>query len=456
MTSDQVNDFLGLSEDEKKYAYGIYRTIDSSSKPTSAFMRCGNMNLHATLPIQNSIHGCIWDHENGRIKYFLNNTNFYKKNNNEDSKLDGTDGSIRNFVPEHYIRSKQIPGGYDVVMMSMQPIEGYMKIPACVVDITGVTIDQETDKAMCIYNTSKRYRGGFNSIIYDDYLTSGDRYRSSLGKSRSFNTLSVSLSDFRKYAKNNNTEVLIYDVYKSLLWMCCIEFCTIDPMIPFDKTPTADGYKRGGVGSGLVNTMRNSDWGSYNGWIPITPINYMFEYGNRNAVKDLVISEIVPQTTTAFCWRGFLNLFTDYGKIVDGILVEATSSDYLNVYVSRNSNNEIDMSIQGDSKTGMKGPYKILNQKGYIQQFNLGDCADIFPSIITTDSYSNISEYKYDYFNNNISDTSSTGYYIPKFGAYNTKDIYVFHGVFDFALQNNGSGLCHTFDFVNSKFYKDI
>ncbi|MBO6233217.1 MAG: hypothetical protein J6N78_04075, partial [Clostridia bacterium] len=65
-----------------RYAYGIQwqATALGTASPT----RIGNLDLHASLPIQSGMKGCIWNRTDG-IKYYLDENDWSKKADGTDS-----------------------------------------------------------------------------------------------------------------------------------------------------------------------------------------------------------------------------------------------------------------------------------------------------------------------------------------------------------------------------------
>ena len=99
--------------------------------------------------------------------------------------LDGTDGTVRVYVPEFWGKS-EIDGNKRRVWISNTDLGGWTYIPAMVIDAYKCTVDTTvagTPKAVSVINISAAFRGGNNKIDYDTYLST-DVFRTDLGKPR--------------------------------------------------------------------------------------------------------------------------------------------------------------------------------------------------------------------------------------------------------------------------------
>lgn len=88
--------------------------------------------------------------------------------------------------------------------------------PHCVIGADRCTLDRtdaENIKARTVVNNTATFRGGNNDDSYDQYLES-DPARSQLQKPVTDTRRSI----MRTYARNNNAELMCYDIYKAVFY----------------------------------------------------------------------------------------------------------------------------------------------------------------------------------------------------------------------------------------------
>lgn len=407
---------LNLTNEEKRYAFGIARTITLSDNTnlTSAatrlgeWQRVGNMEFHVTLPIQNAIQGVVWDWQNQRINYWLSKTNAYRKADNMPSKLDGTDGYWRNYVPEFYGHSVK-NASFEMVLVSTQPLSGYgadgttlepyFKIPACVIDTCNGTIDQTNNRFCCVINTGSNFRGGQN-------VSTKDREPlgiTSLGKPR---TGVISLTSMcNTYAKNAKSYPLFYDVYKWVfVWLWCIEYCTNYSQNSFNKLLTKEHYHQGGMGAG-VTQVEPTDF--TDGTYAVTPIGYFAQYGNLTRMESLTISNSTTgKVYMPFSWRGFQNTFGDIwtvigGGYVGGMNADGTASDsYNGLWVPRTTIDghptiNIDAGYQTSGTANMTMVARQIKTNGFGFDIDLGSYGEISPLSVNGTADTGTTDYNF-------------------------------------------------------------
>lgn len=356
------------------YSYGVEWDITVASPELT---RIGNPLLHKSLPIQSAYRGCVSD-KYGLIKYYLYPDDWnYKEDGITPSVLDGTDGVVRVRTPKFYGKSGG-KGNKRWVRISLVKIDdSWDEIPEMLIDAYRCTVDQSTNKAVSVVNTTANYRGGSNRSDYDIYLTD-DPCRSDLGKPRT----NLSRDTMRTYAKNANSELLCYEYYKWVFyWAYVIEYANFNSQAPYNAELTSDGYRQGGLGPG-VTTSSGYGWGYYNDYNPITPCGYCNEIGNNTGVKPMTI--IVPNPnnenqpyTYKFQvprWRGFDNPFGDTFTNLDGIVIQKKNTypdDLSLVYTStREFTDEIGTKIVAGAE---------VNSNGYTKTFQLGETGEIIP-----------------------------------------------------------------------------
>lgn len=383
-------DYTGL---EDIYSYGV--EWDSTvADPT--LTRIGNPLLHKSLPIQSQYKGCV---ANGaEINYYLNPNDWSQKADGTPSVLDGTDGTVRVHIPKFYGKSG-VEGTKRWVRMSTIKMDNtWIEIPEMLVDAYRSTVDttvSATPKAVSVVNTTAQFRGGGNRTANDTYLDT-DAFRSDLGKPRT----NISRANMRTYATNAGSEMLCYEYYKWIFyWNYVIEYANFNSQAAYNAELTSDGYRQGGLGDGV--TTWNDNWGTYNGYYPLTPCGYCNDIGNFTGVKDLVIPETVINESTTVAsktfkvprWRGFDNPFGDIWTNLDGIILERTAANQpSSVYTTT------DPTAFGDDNTA-KGKMTVAGTEiasdGWIKDYDLGETGEIIPSVVGGSPTTYMCDYHY-------------------------------------------------------------
>lgn len=381
-------------------SYGIEWDITVAD---SACTRIGNMSMHRTLPIQSAFKGCVA--KGNKIQYYLDPNDWSKKADGSASVLDGTDGDVRVDTGNVWYYKGFEDGNKRQFRMSLTKVDDtWTEVPRLLISAWGITLDRtiaDTPKACVVMNTSTGYRGGNNDVSLDSYLDTLP-CRSNLGKPITF----ISRPTMRTYIKNanNNQEILCYDFYKALCWCYYVEYANFNCQLPFNAELTSDGYHQGGLDNGVTNFLQTNAWEKFNNYTPITPCGYLNDIGNFSGVKELSIPTIVIDdsytinavTLTPCKYRGFENLFGDYYKNLEGIVLQKSDANSNNVIYVTSDNTKFDDDISNKEIRGIES-----KNSGYIKTFVFGDKADIVPTEITTI----LNTYKTDYhFTNNNTD----------------------------------------------------
>lgn len=381
-------------------SYGIEWDITVAD---SACIRIGNMSMHRTLPIQSAFKGCVA--KGNKIQYYLDPNDWSKKADGSTSVLDGTDGDVRVDTGNVWYYKGFEDGNKRQFRMSLTKVDDtWTEVPRLLISAWGITLDRtiaDTPKACVVMNTSTGYRGGNNDVSLDSYLDTLP-CRSNLGKPITL----IPCPTMRTYIKNanNNQEILCYDFYKALCWCYYVEYANFNCQLPFNAELTSDGYHQGGLGNGVTNFLQANAWEKFNNYTPITPCGYLNDIGNFSGVKELSIPTIVIDdsytinavTLTPCKYRGFENLFGDYYKNLEGIVLQKSDANSNNVIYVTSDNTKFDDDISNKEIRGIES-----KNSGYIKTFVFDDKADIVPAEITTI----LNTYKTDYhFTNNDTD----------------------------------------------------
>lgn len=377
-------------------SYGIEWDITVAD---SACTRIGNMSMHRTLPIQSAFKGCVA--KGNKIQYYLDPNDWSKKADGSPSVLDGTDGDVRVDTGKVWYYKGFENGNKRQFRMSLTKVDDtWTEVPRLLISAWGITLDRTTankPKACVVMNTSAAYRGGNNDSSSDNYLDTLP-CRSNLGKPAT----NVSRINMRTYIKNaaNNQEILCYDFYKALCWCYYVEYANFNCQLPFNAELTSDGYHQGGLGNGLTTFAQKNAWEKFNNFNPITPCGYLNDIGNFSGVKEISIPTIVIDdsytinaiTLTPCKYRGFENLFGDYHKNFEGIVLQKSDADSANVIYATSDNTKFNDDILNKEIRGTEA-----KDNGYIKTFVFGDKAEIFAATIGATSVT----YKSDYHSTN-------------------------------------------------------
>lgn len=369
-------------------AYGVQW---DTTKSTPDCTRIGNPELHRTLPIQESLKGCIF--KDGEVKYYLDPTDWTKKaDGSGNALLDGTDGDVMVHHMKFYGYSEADGDLRRVWISTFKISDDWQEIPEGVVSAYRLTTDaSDSSKVLgrSVINTTAAFRGGGNRTAYDAYLDT-DPFRSDLGKPRT----NISRSTFRTYARNNNLELLDYETYKWVFfWLPVIEYSTFDMQRAFNASLTTGGLHQGGLGPGVTNGDWNK-WSSYNGNYPIVPCGYTNEFGNQSGVKDYTFPIIDGTTDPATSiqvnrYRGIEQPFGDVWTNLEGVLSQYLTTDTLrHYYITDDPEKYSDSDI-----SQMRQIAAVDIDSNFVKEFVLGSHGEIVPLSFQ----GNPTQYKCDY-----------------------------------------------------------
>ena len=355
-------------------AYGVQW---DTTKSTPDCTRIGNPELHRTLPIQESLKGCIF--KDGEVKYYLDPTDWTKKaDGSGNALLDGTDGDVMVHHMRFYGYSEADGDLRRVWISTFKISDDWQEIPEGVVSAYRLTTDaSDSSKVLgrSVINTTTAFRGGGNRTANDAYLDT-DPFRSDLGKPRT----NINRRTFRTYVRNNNLELLDYETYKWVFfWLPVIEYSTFDMQRAFNASLTTGGLHQGGLGPGVTNVEWNK-WGSYNGNYPIVPCGYTNEFGNQSGVKDYTFPIIDGTTDPATSiqvnrYRGIEQPFGDVWTNLDGVLSQYLTTDTLrHYYVTDDPEKYSDSDI-----SQMRQIAAVAITSKYVKEFVLGSHGEIVP-----------------------------------------------------------------------------
>lgn len=296
--------------------YGIEWDIMNAN---GIMKRIGNMNYHASLPVQSLMRGCMLL-DDGTVNYYLHPTNWTLRADGITAAVhDGSEGQVMVEIPDHWLLFEEDADGYTKrVKLSHTALAGYIFRPRCYVSAYEAALKRDTLTLSSVINTDANYRGG-NNTNWDG------TYRSLLGKPAT----NITKTNFRTYARNRGSRwnILPDHVYNSIFWLYMVEYANRNSQAPVNAVLDANGCRQGGLGNG-VTTTDNSSWNSYNGYCPFINCgasnslgNFSGEVGVAPASYPGGVTFMVPR------YRGIENIFGHLSKYLDGIVLNGTSSE---------------------------------------------------------------------------------------------------------------------------------
>jgi hypothetical protein len=346
--------------------YGVERDSTISS-PTWTRIG-GNMSLHKTLPVHNLLKACLISSGN-TINYYLNPTDWSKKLDNSASNLTGADGNVMIRKTASSYWKFETVGNIQRVKCSLFPLPGFYEIKS------------------------------WNYGAYEGIVT-GSTLKSISGV---LPTTSISLTNFRTYARNNGSgyNQQLLEPYSEIIWLAVIEFATFNMQLAVNNNLTVDGYRQGGMGNG-VTTAIDAEWLAYNNRNPFIicgSSNSLASGSGEVSVNIINFSGTTTRTFTVPRYRGIENFFGHIWKWTDGVYFNSTGGTQ-SAYVFDNPANIVDNTSVGARYIG---DTSVVN--GYITKLIFDNKGSILP---LTNVGGNSGTYICDYF---YTPTINTGWY---------------------------------------------
>lgn len=360
-TNIEIND---IPNAESFYSYGVSWQTGSLN---ATLARIGNLDLHRSLPIQNKMRGCTLA-DNGTVNHYFKDD----WSANEDGtpiKKDGSDGMVMIEIPEFYVKC-QSKNGIDSMSISEYALDGYTLVKKQYVSAYEATVDRtksDTLKLASVVNTTANFRGGNNNAERDE------AENTQLGMPLT----STTRANFRKYARNRATgtkwNMLDFFATNTIWLLYTIEYASWNSQSAFNANLTDNGFKQGGLGSGVTN-ITGSDWSTFNNYYPIIPCGTSDALGNKTGEveytlpstfkPDNVVKVKVPR------YRGIENPFGHLWKNVDGVIFDIKSDSdggTSTIYLAKTEADYGDTVTEGFSELG-----QLPRKGGVISDTHLG------------------------------------------------------------------------------------
>ena len=388
--------FIGIGNTKPTFPYDYYYGVKIDLNVADpALVRVGRPELHVSLPVQSLMRRCLLDDE-GKVTAYLHPSDSTKTDMGAAADLSGASGMVMVEIPKHY-RKFEFDGQTVTALISLYPLPGFHVVPKMYRSAYEATVDRTasaTPKLASVVNTTAAFRGGNNNAAYDG------TYRTFLG----LPATQISLTNFRKYARNRGTAGLngagwncdLYAAQLATYWLYVIEYANLNSQKAFNAEPTSEGYKQGGLGDGV--TTWNSDWNTYNGYYPIIPCGVTNSLGNRTGVVEHTVSngDKISKTFNVPSYRGIENPFGHIWSWTDGCKCEIqseTDGGLSKFYVCDDPAKFQDTSYNDYQQRGL-----LPRKEGYVKRMMIGEYGENMP----TEVGGNSATYYCDYYYTNI------------------------------------------------------
>ena len=317
---------------EERYAYGVRHDRTSESP---SLERIGNLDLHATLPVQSKMRRCLLL-DNGNVNYYLDPDDSTKKADGTAADLTGVDGQFMVEIPEHwrkYVSVSETGEDYEEFWLSEVELDGWEHVPVTYVSVDEACMDRTNKKLAAVVNNTAQFRGGNNTDTNDS-----DQYLTLLQRPAS----SLSWQDFYGYANNRGSGWTNYLLYNNTIiyWLYMVEYATTNSQATYDNTLTAEGYRKGGLGNDVTDFFAWFD--SAIGGKPFIPTGITNSLGNHTGIVDYTLPGTVtggdPYTAHISSYRGIALPFGHLAKAASGAFVTSPDGSVVNLYTCNDPN----------------------------------------------------------------------------------------------------------------------
>lgn len=305
--------------DTSSGGYDAYYGVEwDTANSTPTLTRVGSPRLHQELPVQSGMRRCLVT-DAGAVTY-LHASDSTKKEDGTAADLSGAAGQVMVEIPEHYRRFVTI-GTKRRVLLATKALEGFHKVPKMYVSAYEAALDRTNSKLASVVNTTTQYRGGNNTSAWDG------TYRSLLGMPAT----NIATTNFRTYARARGTgwEMYAYEAHKTMYWLFCVEYATLNSQAAYNAELTADGYHQGGLGDG-VTTIASGTWNTHNSYNPMVPCGVTNSLGNATGTVSYAVTASDDSTLITFSvpsYRGIENPFGHIWKMSDGAMMVSETVD---------------------------------------------------------------------------------------------------------------------------------
>lgn len=372
---------IGVGNTKPTFPYDYYYGVKiNTTVADPALERVGLSSLHASLPVQSLMRRCLLNDE-GEVVTYLHPTDSTKTDTGATADLTGASGMVMVEIPEHY-RKFEFDGTTITALISLIQLPGFHKVRKVYRSAYEATVDRTvsgTLKLASVVNTTAEFRGGNNTAGWDD------TYRSLLGRPATY----ISLTNFRKYARNRGTAGLngkgwncdLYEAQLNTFWLYVIEYANLNCQAAFTSELTEQGYHKGGLGSG-VTTLDSTKWNNFNGYNPFIPCGITNSLGNRTGVVDYNMPEEYNATTVTVhvpSYRGIENPFGHVWSWTDGLHIQVQSDSAGGSSIFYRAIDDDPANFQDSNYNGYEARGELPRANGYVTKILCGEFGDNLP-----------------------------------------------------------------------------
>lgn len=372
---------IGVGNTKPTFPYEYYYGVKiNTAVADTTLERVGRLELHASLPVQSRMRRCLLNDE-GAVVTYLHATDSTKTDTGAAADLTGASGMVMVEIPEHY-RKFEFDGTNILALISAYPLPGFHKVRKVYRSAYEATVERATNKLASVVNTTAAYRGGNNTAEWDD------TYRSLLGRPAT----SISLTNFRRYARNRGTAGLngvgwncdLYEAQLNTYWLFVIEYAQLNCQADFTAELTSEGYRQGGLGAG-VTTLDSGKWNTFNGYNPFVPCGITNSLGNATGVVTYTMPteyNATAVTVSVPSYRGIENPFGHVWSWTDGVHVAVQSEADGAKSLFYRATDDNPANFQDSNYNGYTQRGELPRSNGYVKQILCGEFGDNMPKAI--------------------------------------------------------------------------
>lgn len=275
----------------------------------------GGQYLHAVLPVHAQIKACLLKAD-GTVNYYLDPTDWSKKEDGSASNLDGSDGNVMMEYPKYYRKVDNPSAGVYQHKISLTALDGFTEVPKFYLGAYKASANRTAPlRLWSVVNTTAEYRGGNNNAALDAAANT------QLGKPVTYIRLT---NEARPWARNivsgeykwnvitHKHSMLLYELF-------IIEYATLNSQKAFNATLTAQGYKQGGLGNG-VTIVDTAAWNTFNRYYPLIPCGTSNSLASGTGEVDYTVPSFghASGAVKVNRYRGIENPFGDIWEWCDG------------------------------------------------------------------------------------------------------------------------------------------
>ncbi len=292
--------------------YGVEINEASSNPSLTRIASPGAAGLHAILPVQSLMKGCLLL-DNGNVNYYLKADDWTKKADGSAANLSGVDGQVMIEVPRYYRKVDNLSAGVYQHKISLNSLPGFVEVPRFYLGAFKSSVNRTAPiKQWSIVNPSAEYRGGGNQAAWDE------TDRTMLGKPAT----AISLINFRNYARaraGSKWNVITWKNSMLLYELFIIEYASLNSQKAVDISVSGEGYRQGGLGNG-VTTVNSVAWNTFNGYYPLVACGTSNSLGNGSGEVLYNVPNFghASGSVKVNRYRGIENPFGDIWEWCDG------------------------------------------------------------------------------------------------------------------------------------------